>query len=76
MVSYVQWQYSMESDGKKRTLTFGDLITAAYRAWGAQRAKGLVRLAVNAHLVVFRGQQRFEIPEEQDETTSFTPTPD
>jgi hypothetical protein len=60
----------MKSAGHKKTLTFGDIVAASYRAWGAGRAKGLVRLAVNAHLVVFRGEQRFVIPEEQDENLS------
>jgi hypothetical protein len=54
----------MKTNHKKRALTFGDFIAAAYRAWGARRARGLVRLALNAHLVVFRGQQRFVILEE------------
>jgi len=44
----------MKSNHKKKTLTFGDFIAATYRAWGAHRARGLVRLALNAHLVVFR----------------------
>jgi hypothetical protein len=66
----------MKTIRDKKSLTFGDLVAAAYRAWGAQRAKGLVRLAVNAHLVVFQGQQRFVIPEEQDETLSFKPSAD
>jgi hypothetical protein len=48
-----------------KPLTFGDLISATYRAWGPDRANGLVRLAVNAHLVVFRGQQRLVITEEK-----------
>jgi hypothetical protein len=52
------------TNGKKKVLTFGDFIAAAYRAWGKRRAKGLVWLAVNARLVEFRGQQRFEISEE------------
>jgi hypothetical protein len=56
-----------KTPGKKRTLTLGDFIAAAYRAWGTRRAKGLVRLAVNAHLVVFRGRQRLAILEEQNE---------
>jgi hypothetical protein len=63
----------MKPIGNKKSLTFGDLVAASYRAWGAGRAKGLVRLAVNAHLVVFRGQQRFVIPDEQDENLSFKP---
>ena len=52
------------TNGKTKAMIFGDFIAAAYRAWGRHRAKGLVRLAVNAHLVVFRGRQRFVIPEE------------
>ena len=45
-------------------MTLGDFIAAAYRAWGKRRAKGFVWLAVNAHLVEFRGRQRFLISEE------------
>ena len=36
---------------------------AVYDACGKQRAKGIVRLAVNAHLVEFRGHDRFVILE-------------
>ena len=43
---------------------FGDFIAAAYRAWGSRRAKELVQVAVNAHLVVFQRRQRFVIWEE------------
>ena len=60
----------MKTNGKEKTLTFGDFIAAAYRAWGARRARGLVRLALNAHLVVFRGRQNFVMPEEQNENLS------
>jgi hypothetical protein len=62
---------AIKSTSSKKSLTFGHLVAATYRAWGARRAKGLLRLAVNARLVVFRGQQRFMIPEEQDEDLSF-----
>ena len=55
---------NVRTNGKKMTLRFGDFIAAAYRAWGKRRAKGLVWLAVNAHLVVFRGRQRFVISKE------------
>ena len=48
----------------QRELRFGDFIEAAYGAWGERRAKGFVRLAVNARLLVFRGGQRFVIAEE------------
>ena len=67
----------MRTIANKKLFTFGDLVAAAYHARGARRAKGLVRLAVNAHLVVFQGQQRFVIPEEQDdENLSFEPNAD
>ena len=55
---------NVKTNGKKRALTFGDFIAAAYRAWGKRRAKGFVWLAVNAQLVEFRGRQRFLISEE------------
>lgn len=35
----------------------------AYDAWGKQRARGIVWLAMNAHLVQFRGRDRFVISE-------------
>jgi len=37
----------------RKGLRFGDLIAAVYDACGEQRARGIVRLAVNAHLVTF-----------------------
>jgi len=43
----------------KRTLTFGELIEDFYTAYGKRRAKGILRLAVKAHLVVFRGRDRY-----------------
>jgi hypothetical protein len=52
-----------KSNGKKRALMFGDFIVAAYGACGVRGAKGLVLLAVNEHLITFRGRQRFVISE-------------
>jgi len=49
--------------GKRRMLTFGDVVAASYRTWGARKAKAFLRLTVNAHVLVFRGRQRFVIPE-------------
>lgn len=66
----------MKTNGKNRALTFGDFIAAVYRAWGADRAKGLVRLAVNARLVLFRGRYHFMIEEEQHENLSFRFNPE
>jgi hypothetical protein len=55
---------TMKTNDEKRVLRFGDFIAAVYRVWGGRRATELVRMAVNAHWVVFRGQQRFLISEE------------
>jgi hypothetical protein len=51
----------MKPARKKKRLTFGALIAAVYSVCGKRRAKGLVRLAVNAHVIVFRNHQHFEI---------------
>ena len=51
----------MKTNHKKKALRFGDLIAAVYGACGKRRARGILRLAVNAHVVEFAGQQRFVI---------------
>jgi hypothetical protein len=51
----------MKTNQKNKTLTFGGYIEAVYRASGKRRARGIVRHAVNARLIEFRGQQRFVI---------------
>jgi hypothetical protein len=45
----------------KKALKFGELIAAVYNVCGKRRARGIVRLAVNAHVVVFRGHRHFVI---------------
>jgi hypothetical protein len=60
----------MKTNAKNKVLTLGDFIAAAYRAWGARRAKGLVWLAVNARLVEFLEPQRLVISEKQHENVS------
>ena len=45
----------------KKALTFGELIAAVYNVCGKRRARGIVRLAVNAHVVAFRGHRHFVI---------------
>lgn len=57
----------MKKNQKKQPLTFGDLIAKVYAAYGRQKARRIVRLAVNSHLVQFRGHDRFVI---------FEPGPD
>jgi hypothetical protein len=59
------------TSGKKRVLTFGEVVAASYRTWGARKAKAFLRLAVNSHLLVFRGRQRLVIPEVSDENLLF-----
>ena len=50
---------SMKNEHRSKPLTFGDLIASIYGACGRRRAVGLVRLALNAQLVSFRGGNRF-----------------
>jgi len=50
-----------KKDRQNRELRFGDLIAAVYNACGDARAKGILRLAVNARLVAFAGQYRLVI---------------
>jgi hypothetical protein len=42
-----------------KTLTFGDFIASVYDACGRKQATGIVKLAVNARLVAFRGSLRY-----------------
>jgi hypothetical protein len=55
------YSHAMMINQKKKPLTFGDLIAAVYAAYGRQKAKRVVRLAINAHLIEFRGHDRFVI---------------
>ena len=45
----------------KRPLTFGDFVAGVYRTWGKREAKGIIQLAVKAHVIEFRGAKRFVI---------------
>jgi hypothetical protein len=51
----------MKTNCRKKSLTFGEFITAVHDAWGRRRATGIVRLAIKARLIEFRGQQRLII---------------
>ncbi|HEV7923933.1 MAG TPA: hypothetical protein VGR14_01155 [Verrucomicrobiae bacterium] len=46
---------------KKNGLTFGDFVAGIYQTCGSRKAKGIVQLAVELHLVEFRGAKRFMI---------------
>jgi hypothetical protein len=48
----------MKVNSKRKALTFGNLIETVYDTCGNRRAKGMIRLAVDAHVVVFQEQQR------------------
>jgi hypothetical protein len=51
----------MKGHPGKRALTFGDFVAGVYRAWGKRRAKGIVQLAIKAHVIEFRGTERFVV---------------
>ena len=51
----------MKTNCRKKPLTFGEFIACVYADWGRRKARGIVRLAIKAHLIEFRGQQRFVI---------------
>jgi hypothetical protein len=51
----------MHTHSKKKPMTFGEFVSGSYRAWGKRRANGIIRLAFKAHLVEFRGQERFVV---------------
>jgi hypothetical protein len=42
-------------------LMFGDFVAGVYHAWGQRKAKGIVKLAIKTHLIVFQGTERFEV---------------
>jgi hypothetical protein len=52
----------MKTNHEQKALTLGEFITAVYDTWGKRRAKGIVRLAIKARLIEFRGQQSLVIP--------------
>jgi hypothetical protein len=44
----------MKVNYRKKALTLGNLIETVYGVCGNRRAKGIIRLAIDAHVVVFR----------------------
>jgi hypothetical protein len=48
----------MKVNYKKKALTFGNLIETVYGVCGNRGAGGIIRLGVDAHIVVFREQRR------------------
>jgi len=46
---------------QKKELTLNESLTAAYQLWGAGQTEKMMRLAINARLVVFREQPQLII---------------
>ena len=51
----------MKTDCSKKPLTLGEFVAGVYEAWGNRKARGIVRLAIKARLIEFRGKHRFMI---------------
>ncbi len=51
----------MRACPRTRPLTFGDFVAGVYQTWGKRRAKGIIQLALKAHVIEFRGTERFVI---------------
>ena len=51
----------VKASAKTAPMTFGDFIAGVYKTWGKRKAKGIVQLAVQAHLVEFCGPDRVVI---------------
>jgi len=51
----------VKTNCRKKALTFGEFITAAYDACGKRRANAIVRLALKARWVEFCSQCRIVI---------------
>jgi hypothetical protein len=51
----------LKSHSRKRPLTFGDFVAGVYQTWGKRRAKGIIDLAIQMHVIEFRGTERFMI---------------
>jgi hypothetical protein len=47
---------------KRKSLTLGELIVCVYDARGPRQAPGMVRLAMKANLIGYRGKHRFVVP--------------
>jgi hypothetical protein len=47
----------VKANHEKKALTFGNLIETVYGICGNRQARGIIRLSVDANIVVFREQQ-------------------
>jgi hypothetical protein len=53
--------WSILPSSRRRTLLFGDLITAVYDVYGTAKAGGILRRAINTHVGGFPGPRRYLI---------------
>jgi hypothetical protein len=69
MLGRLQHDYNMKVDqisqmkvrAKGKPLTFGEFVEGVYRTWGKRKAKGIVQLAIEVHMIEFRGTERFVV---------------
>ena len=57
----------MKAKQEMMALTYGEFVMAMYDAWGKRRARGIIRLAAEARLIVFQGRNRLTISEPEHE---------
>jgi hypothetical protein len=55
------YPHAVKINHPKKALTFGEFVAGIYAACGRKKASGIVRLAVKARWVEFRGHDRFLI---------------
>jgi hypothetical protein len=57
----IEKNLKMKAGSKSTPMTFGDFVAGVYETWGKRRAKGIVHLAVEAHLIKFCSGDRVKI---------------
>lgn len=55
------YDQTMKNQCRKKPLTFGEFVACVYDGCGRRKGKGIVRLAIKAHLVEFCGPERVVI---------------
>ena len=50
-----------KANPRRKPLIRGDFVEGAYHAWGECRAVGVVRLALEIHVIEFRGTEGYII---------------
>lgn len=51
----------MKKEAPRQVLRFGDVVESIYNACGRRKARNIVRLAVNANVIIFCGHVRYVI---------------